>query len=206
MIKYLPLEPWYRGMVYGDFAFSLRHMQQAIDKDPLSMFFRQHLGYFYLLGTRSYPEARQTMQQILDLDPRESEAWRTIALSYLFEGQYEGAEEAARKAYDCAQGQGLTPCTLIVCLAAAGKKEEAWKLYTWLQADFTEARFPAVLHAYVMASLGESNEALDWLEKAVADHNFWLFTLKYSPEWDLMRPEPRFQKLLQSLHFPEKEI
>jgi tetratricopeptide (TPR) repeat protein len=202
MAKFLPLEPWYRGMIFGDFAFSIRHMQQAVEKDPLSVFFLQHLSYFYLLGTRSYAEARATAQRILALDPQESEAWRTQALAYLFENQYEQAEEAARKAYDLAQGQGLTPCTLILCLAMAGKKEEAWKLYTWLQQGFSEARFPAVLHAFVMASLGEMAEALSWLEKALADHNFWLFSLKYSPEWDLMRSEPRFDKILQDLHFP----
>jgi adenylate cyclase len=202
MVKFLPLEPWYRGMIYGDFDFSIRHMQKAVEKDPLSIFFLQHLSYFYLLGTRSYSEARQTAHRILELDPQESEAWRTIALSYLFEGLPAQAEEAARKAYDLAQGQGLTPCTLMMCLAAADKKEEAWKLYTWLQAGFTEARFPAILQAYVMASLGEMDEAMAWLEKAVADHDFWLFSMKYSPEWDAMRAQPRFQQILHDFHFP----
>jgi adenylate cyclase len=204
MMKFLPLEPWFRGMIYGDFDFSIRYMQQAVEKDPLSIFFLQHLGYFYLLGSRQYPEARQTMQRILDLDARQSEAWRNIALAYLFEGRYELAEAPARKAYTLAQGQGLTSCTLILCLAAAGKKKEARQLYDSLQQTRTEASFPAVLHSYVWAWLGEMDTALNWLEKAVADHNFWLFSLKYSPDWDPMRPEPRFQKILDRIGFPEK--
>jgi tetratricopeptide (TPR) repeat protein len=203
MMKFLPLEPWYRGMIYGDFAFSIRYMQKAVEKDPLSIFFLQHLGYFYLLGTRAYAEARKTMQRILELDPLESEAWRTIALSYLFEGRQELAEEPARKAYDLAQGRGLTPCTLILCLAAAGKQQQARQLYASLPQGRNQACFPAVLHAFVQASLGEMDAAMAWLEKAVADHNFWLFSLKYSPEWDSMRPDPRFQRILQDLRFPD---
>jgi adenylate cyclase len=202
MMKFLPLEPWYRGMIYGDFAFSVQYMQSAVEQDPLSIFFLQHLGYFYLLGTRSYREARQTMQRILELDPMESEAWRVIALSYLFEGRYELAEEPARRAYELAQGRGITPCTLIVCLAAAGKQQQARQLYASLPQDPTEARFPAVLHAFVQASLGDPDTAMAWLEKAVTDHNFWLFSLKYSPEWNPMRSDSRFQKILQDLHFP----
>lgn len=143
------------------------------------------------------------MQRILELDPLESEAWRVIALSYLFEGRYELAEEPARRAYELAQGRGITPCTLIVCLAAAGKQQQARQLYASLPQHPTEARFPAVLHAFVQASLGDPDSAMAWLEKAVTDHNFWLFSLKYSPEWNPMRSDSRFQKILQDLHFPD---
>ena len=204
MAKFLPLEPWYRGMVYGDFDFSIRHLQAAVEKDPLSIFYLQHLSYLYLLGSRQYRLTRLTAQRILDLDPQESEAWRTIALSYLFEGHYALAEEAARKAYALAQGRGLTPCTLMQCLAGAGKQEEAWQLYGSLQESLPAAAFPAILHAYVLASLREMDQAFAWLEKAFEDHNFWLFSMKYSPEWDLMRHDPRFDRLLQRMHFPER--
>jgi adenylate cyclase len=203
MTKFLPFEPWFRGMIYGDFAFSIRYFQAAVEKDPLSLFYLQHLSYMYLFGWRNYFKSRQVVQRILELDPLESEAWRTTALSYLFEGRYDLAEEMARKAYTVAQGQGITPCTLIICLAAAGKKEEARKLYAPLQSDPVGTPFPAILHGYVTAYLGDLDAAFDWLEKAIANHEFWLFTLKYSPEWDLMRPDPRFQQILDRMHFPD---
>jgi adenylate cyclase len=204
MTKFLPLEPWYRGMVCGDFDFSIRHLQAAVEKDPLSIFYLQHLSYFYLLGLRLYRQTRQTAQRILDLDPQESEAWRTIALSYLYEGRYEQAEEAAGKAYAYAQGRGLTPCTLIQCLAAVGKQAEAWQLYASLQENLPAAAYPAILHCFVLVSLQEMDQAFAWLEKAFEDHNFWLFSLKYSPEWDPMRHDPRFDKFLQRMHFPDR--
>src|SRR2546422_2993512 len=57
--------------------------------------------------------------------------------------------------------------------------------------------------ARIYAQLGETNNALDWLEKAF-DHSDWQTTwLKAWPWWDSLRKEPRFRALLRRAGFEE---
>jgi hypothetical protein len=59
-----------------------------------------------------------------------------------------------------------------------------------------------LLHVKANTYLGRIDEAFACLDKALAEKNYWLFTLKYSPKWDLLRPDPRFKKVLQRMNFP----
>jgi TolB-like protein/Tfp pilus assembly protein PilF len=60
--------------------------------------------------------------------------------------------------------------------------------------------------AYRMASLHarvrETNEALDWLERAYAEHHSRLIYLRVDPVFDSVRREPRFQNLIDRIGLP----
>ncbi len=56
--------------------------------------------------------------------------------------------------------------------------------------------------AVVYAGLGENDEAMEWLEKAVAEHNAGLLTLKVHPVFDPLRSDPRYQDLLCRIGLP----
>jgi hypothetical protein len=45
--------------------------------------------------------------------------------------------------------------------------------------------------------LGKNEYALRWLEKAYHDHDFFFLALKVAPEFDSLRPDPRFQALIR---------
>jgi len=64
------------------------------------------------------------------------------------------------------------------------------------------SQFPYFLHAKVNIYLKQNDEAFSYLDKAIAGKNYWLFTLKYSPEWDGLRSDPRFDKVLERMNFP----
>lgn len=51
--------------------------------------------------------------------------------------------------------------------------------------------------------LGNKDEAFGYLDRAINEKNYWLFTLKYSPEWDLLRSDPRFEKVLERMNYPK---
>jgi hypothetical protein len=52
--------------------------------------------------------------------------------------------------------------------------------------------------AYVYAGLGDKDQTLKWLETQF-DERGYLLTLKASPEWDVIRDEPRYLALLKKL-------
>jgi len=56
--------------------------------------------------------------------------------------------------------------------------------------------------AVIYAGLGETDEALKWLEIACDERATWMIFLKVHPYFDNLRAEPRFQELLQRLQFP----
>jgi hypothetical protein len=67
----------------------------------------------------------------------------------------------------------------------------------------TLAQFPYFLHAKANIYLGNVDAAFENLNKAIDEKNFWLFTLKYSPEWDLLRADSRFERVLERMNFPK---
>ncbi len=198
----LPLEGWYRSMVYGDFDFAVNRLQRGIENDPLSITLLLHLSMVYLYAVRDYTKARITLNRILELDSNYSKAWSLISFSWLFEGNNGLAEQYALKYYNALDGKGDSAANLIMCLAASGKKYEAQQLYQSHKETQPLSQFSASLHAKVNAYLGQLDEAFEYLDKALEQKEIWLFTLKYSSKWDLFRSDARFQKVLERMNFP----
>ena len=47
------------------------------------------------------------------------------------------------------------------------------------------------------------DQALEWLEKGLQNRDYYLIHLKEDPQWDDLRSEPRFVKLLEKIGFEE---
>jgi hypothetical protein len=139
----------------------------------------------------------------LELGFPQKSSYRPLSMSYLFEGNYELAEEYAQKNYDATEGKGHGAADLITCLAGSGKIKAAQQLYELVKETLTLSQFPYFLHARVNIWLRNNDEAFLYLDKAITENNFWLFTLKYSPEWDLVRSDSRFKKVLERMNFPD---
>ena len=200
-LNFLPLEAWYRAMLLGDFEFAVNRLHKGVEYDPLNMYYQFHLAHIYLYGVRDYKKALSILNNLLELGFPQTTAWRTICLSYLFDEKYALAEEFAHKDYDTSEGKGHGAANLIMCLASSGK--EAQQLYQLVKETLPVSQFPEFLHVKVNAYLDNKDEAFAYLDKAINEKNYWLFTLKYSPEWDLLRSDPRFEKVLERMKFPK---
>ncbi len=96
-------------------------------------------------------------------------------------------------------------------------KDELVKAYAkegWVKAWGSLADEQAALHDRGMDALdisdsyllrGDKAKALDWLEKAYAEHNPNLPYISCFPRCDPLRSEPRFQALLRRMGIPDKE-
>jgi len=202
-LTFLPIEPWYRSMLHGDFSFAIHQLQRGIENDPLNMIYLFHLAQINLYGKRNYKETRTLLNKMIELGFPESEAWRYFCESYLFEGQFEIAEEYARKDYHLSGAKGYAAVNLIITLASAGKKEEAQQLYQSVKNTLSIPHFPEWFHSKANAHLGMIDEAFEYLNKAIEERNYGLHTLKYSAGWDVFRADPRFKTILERMKFPE---
>jgi hypothetical protein len=56
--------------------------------------------------------------------------------------------------------------------------------------------------ALIYASLGDTNQAFRWLERAFQEHDSRLLRATVDPISDPLRADPRFQSLLQRIGLP----
>ena len=195
------IDPWYPAFLYGDFDGALNATQKVMETDPLSFFSHIHLGYFNVYG-RHTEVAEKVLNNILQLAPSFSEAERLLAINYSFAGENDKALVHARKAAAMAQGKGWAQNFLIIALAKSGLHAEARsELAKWKSNAYPYSISPvgvSIIHTH----LGDFNKAFECLEEAIEYRDFWMISLKYSPEYDLLRSDPRFVKFLELMRFP----
>jgi hypothetical protein len=54
----------------------------------------------------------------------------------------------------------------------------------------------------VYVGLGDKDQALDWLERAIDDRTWSMFLLRVEPMLDPLRGDPRFPRLIQRVGLP----
>jgi tetratricopeptide (TPR) repeat protein len=82
--------------------------------------------------------------------------------------------------------------------AASGKKSEALRILADLDKEKQRYVSPYTI-ATIYAGLGEKDHAFKWLEKAFEDRDIWLMNLKVDPQLAPLRPDRRFENLLQRI-------
>ena len=53
--------------------------------------------------------------------------------------------------------------------------------------------------AVILNGLGETEDALEWLERAVAERDVHVVFLKRDTKWEAYRQKPRFKRILKRL-------
>ena len=83
--------------------------------------------------------------------------------------------------------------------ALADDKAKARAVLDELNALTKQHYIPPVNIALVCNGLGDQNQALSWLEKALDDRDVRLTLLKVDPRWDSFRLNSRFSALLERI-------
>jgi TolB-like protein/Tfp pilus assembly protein PilF len=177
-----------------------RELQRADELDPLVLSNKVHLGLPYIYS-RDYDKAIALFQKAVDVDTSFGYARYWLGAGYMFKGMYERAIEEFKKADLTADDPG-TISTFGMTYARWGKRDEAQKALNKLNELSKRGYVPAIFYANIYASLGEKEQALNWLEKAYEYRDPNLTGLKYEPTWDALRSEPRFIELLRKTGHP----
>jgi len=166
--------------------------------DPLSP------GNYVFLGTLlairgDYPKALEQCRKAVEIDPN---FWP--AYSSCFGPSYEGMGNhgQALKAFE--KGVAIEPepyprAFLGVEYAKSGNREQARKVLEQINRLPAQTYVAPCLPASVYVALGENNTALDLLEKAYHERSSCLVFMKFAPEWDPVRSDPRFIDLLKKV-------
>jgi TolB-like protein/Flp pilus assembly protein TadD len=183
---------------------ALAEMELAQSLDPLSLMISTELGWLLYLGRR-YEEAAEQAHKTLEMEPRFPPALYVLGLAAAGAGR---CEAAAAHFDDVVRRSGQNPAALAALghvHATGGRPGDALqaleRLRDLAQRGYVSPYWPAL----VCCGLGESDAALEWLEKASDAHDVWLIWLKVDPRLDPVRGTPRFQELLRRVGLGEDD-
>ena len=208
----------------GHFDEGLDEVRRAAALDPLSPYVNTEFGRALLWAGR-YSEAVDQLRKAIALDPTRNRPYRELELTLSLQGKTAEAlavlEEAGRRGAQLPEG----PINGRSCVVArAGRREEALTVLKRQLAGSRADSFPdrrrsdpdaplakalvaarsgtsaARDVAQTYACLGDEEHALDYLEKALNQHEPGLAEMIQSPELAWMRSDPRFARLRKAVN------
>ena len=180
----------------GRFDEALYELKRAQELDPLSLITNAILAATYY-EARRYDEAVAQLQKTLELDGNFTVAHLGLGRTYEQQGLDDQAFLAYLKWRSLSGDSGEILAEMQRAYAAGGLKSfHSQRLKTLLtQAEQRHVRPTEI--AAIYARLGEKDQAIQWLERAVSEHEGEVVWLKVLPEYDSLRSEARFTRLLE---------
>jgi serine/threonine-protein kinase len=186
----------------GRFDEGGREIRRALELDPLSIE-TNFLGGWRFFFSRRYDEALEQIQHTLDLDPTYFYGHMFLGMCHEQRGRFDEAAAAFERARKLTAEAGETPPEILADLVRshvqAGDRAAAEKVRGELDA-LTKRRYVSRHDlALVSLALGDRRAALDWLEKAYEDRNWYMPWIHLDPRFDPIRSEPRFVDLVRRM-------
>jgi eukaryotic-like serine/threonine-protein kinase len=193
--------------LYSFYLASLGSTDQAVKEvraaqqlDPLSVNIMTSAGWVFNY-TRQYDQAIEQCRIALERDPDYASAHDCLGEAYLYKGQLDRAAEECLRA--AASGDPVHMVGLARVYAIMGKRSEAKKILDELTASSQSSYFPPYLLAMIHVAMGENEKALFSLEEAYKQRDPYLVHLRKEVAFDPLRSNPRFQNLVDQVHFPQ---
>jgi TolB-like protein/Tfp pilus assembly protein PilF len=180
---------------------SVGQAARAAELDPLSAEAAQTHGLI-LFYARDYAGAAAQLRRALALDPTYARAHRVLARVREAEGRFDDGIEEMNLALGLAKEADSSWDLQVIRLhALAGRADEARAQLATLRGQVVERRLRIDQEqlAYVHLALGEQDQALELLERAIRDRQPRLLWLAVDPRVDSIRSNPRFQAIAKRL-------
>jgi DNA-binding SARP family transcriptional activator len=204
----IALDPGY-GLAHHRFGLYLMYrarfdeaqqvLEEARASDPLAASVNMNLGRLHLSAHRA-ERAVPLLQTAVELSPQLALAHEQLGHAYLELNAREKAIAAFRRTAELSGPRGAS--RLAYALAATGDRAAATKLVR----ELTE-RPDALAHAIGLAmahtALGDHDDAFGWLDRAYAERDAFLHTVKVGAAFEPLQADPRWDSLLRRIGLSE---
>lgn len=177
------------------------HAEKAVELDPLDLMtnFRLVQANCY---ARRYDEAVRAGRTAIELIPDSPYTYFYLALSLAALGSKSEAWEMANMGRKLADGLPLGEGYFGYVAGALGHTDEARRVVQELQTRRGTEYVPALPIARTYIGLGQTADALRWLDTALAERDPFLGSLMVFPADDALRDQPEFKRLARELKLP----
>jgi TolB-like protein/Flp pilus assembly protein TadD/tRNA A-37 threonylcarbamoyl transferase component Bud32 len=185
----------------GRFDEAIKQMLRARELDPLSPGILQALGWVYY-HARRFDDSIAIYHSMLELVPDFSYGLITSSWTLRHAGDVDEAVRIAEKAVELSSGGQMYIGALGAAYAAAGREKDARaaldRLDQMSQHCYVSPYHRALIHLF----LGEREESLRLLEETWKTRDAWIIWIGVEPQWDPVRGEPAFEKILKDMRHP----
>ena len=180
----------------GKLDEALAEVRVAQRLDPLSVIVNARVGSLLFWQRRS-SEAVAELRKVLELDPTNVLPLMPLSDALASLGRYEEAIAVAPKVSGLEAG--TADGRLALTYAAAGRRASVQSVARGLDSFSTRHWVSPLARAVVALANGDKPSALDWVERAEREHDFYLVFLACEPSYDELRGEPRMRAILQRM-------
>ena len=182
----------------GRFDEALAEMKHALELDPVSMAVNTGMGHVLYLA-RDFDGAIEQYSKALQLDPTFGPAHLWFGRPYLQKGMYDEAISEIRQAVASSGGSTISLAVLAHAYASAGREAECRTILADLLERSRARYLPSYWIALIFTGLGDTDQAMAWLERAYEERSSWLVWIKVEPRFDPLRSDLRFVSLLRRM-------
>ena len=182
----------------GRYDEAIAEMRRAQQLDPLNLLARRGVAIL-LRFARRYDEAIDQFEMALEVDPNYRPVYGSLGVTYEDMGLYPEAASALHS-FAVLGGASEEEVTGLSDAATRGKDDYfRWKLDYFKERAKKEG-VDILVFAESHTSLGEIDQAFEWLSKAVEERQHGAVTANTSPAFDPLRDDPRFHDLLRRMN------
>jgi serine/threonine-protein kinase len=198
--RYSTARQWYAWFLaaMGRFEEGLAEARAAIELDPASVSIRRSLGWLQYYAHQD-EAALDNLKRALAMNPTAEETHRLLGLVYMQQGLYDEAEAAFKEALANTESGAMAFAGLGYVAARRGRMVEARGILDELHERARTRYISPVAFTGLYVTLGEHDQAFEWLEKAYQERRGWLAYLNIEPLLEGIRPDPRFQRLVERM-------
>ena len=189
---------WHLGLL-GRYDEAIAEMRKAESLDPLSLIINADLAELLVIA-HSYDEAMRQSRKTIEMDPNFAMAHNQLGQAYLQQHMYQQAVVELQRAVQLSAGSPTCIANLARAYALSGQRSAAVKLLSDLKASSTPGYSHASEIAAIYVSLGDTNEAMNWLQKGYAER--FNPGVLIRPGFDPLRSDQRFQNLVHRVGLP----
>lgn len=182
----------------GQFERARAAIARAQELDPTSLSINTDLG-FLLYYSRQYDAAIKQLSTVLDMNREFPLAHLWLGRAYQEQAMYNEAIAAFRRTETVLRGWPVAVAAIGHVQGISGRRGEARQTLDELKRLARERYVTPYGVALIHAGLGERQQALSWLERALDDRAHWLVWLKLDPRFDPLRADPGFSELLRRI-------
>jgi DNA-binding winged helix-turn-helix (wHTH) protein/Tfp pilus assembly protein PilF len=193
---------WYAEFLslMGRHAEAIAEIQTAEQLDPLAMIIYHQAGQVFQ-AAHQYDKALEQYRRALQIQPGFGPTYSAMAIAYRRQGHYQASLEASRQADLYWNPGGTSMPDLEKVARAYSKSGKRGFLIATLEFEKKHPG-PTYYAAWDYAQLGDNEQALQWLQKSFQAREIDILGVRNDPEFDSLRGDPRFQKLVQAIGLP----
>jgi TolB-like protein/tetratricopeptide (TPR) repeat protein len=184
-------------MAVGQPDESIKEIERIQAAQPLANFLGIVVGWAHY-GNRSYDRAIRQHKGLLKDDPKFGLTHVMLGLDYTQKKRYRAAIEHCGKLISDG-GTRIALNALGYIYATAGDKHGAKEILNELKRLLRTGYASSYASAAIYAGMGEVDAAFDFLNQACEVHDPELMWLKWDPQLDKIRSDPRFEGFLNRM-------